>query len=218
MKGKCVSVFLILLLCNVLQSQDSLFISFLPTIELEVKDSLPKIEMLKAYVNSFQLWCKDELVWEGGKNHFLLDIEKPESLLLGFSLPKKLKYDAIQFMLGVDSTIQAGGVMGGDLDPLKGMYWTWNTGYINFKLEGTSPESNERNHGFQYHLGGYQAPYPSNQIIRLAVAKKAQLIIKINPFLFLEQVDIAEEATLMSPGKRAQELSILATEIFSIDE
>jgi hypothetical protein len=44
---------------------------------------------------------------------------------LSFDLPTYLKYDQIQFQLGIDSLTNVSGAMGGDLDPTKGMYWTW---------------------------------------------------------------------------------------------
>src|SRR4051812_28015316 len=46
-------------------------------------------------------------------------------------------YKSIRFMLGVDSARNVSGVQNGDLDLSKSgdMFWSWNTGYIFFKLE-----------------------------------------------------------------------------------
>ena len=45
--------------------------------------------------------------------------------------------------------------MDGDLDPVHGMYWTWQSGYIQFKLEGLLRDSaGERK--LELHLGGFE--------------------------------------------------------------
>ena len=44
----------------------------------------------------------------------------------------------IRFLLGVDSLDQIRGAQTGALDPARGMYWTWNSGYQSFKIEGYS--------------------------------------------------------------------------------
>jgi hypothetical protein len=62
----------------------------------------------------------------------------------------------IQLQLGVDSADQSRGAQTGALDPAKGMFWTWNSGYINFKIEGNSPFSKQPSHLFEYHIGGYR--------------------------------------------------------------
>jgi hypothetical protein len=64
-------------------------------------------------------------------------------------------YDALVFYIGVDSLRNVSGAQTGALDPLNGMFWTWNTGYIMAKMEGSSPASTEPNNEVLFHIGGY---------------------------------------------------------------
>ncbi len=59
-------------------------------------------------------------------------------------------------MLGVDSLHNVSGAQGGDLDPAKNMFWSWTTGYIMLKLEGTAPSSTVSGNVIEYHLGGFK--------------------------------------------------------------
>jgi hypothetical protein len=45
----------------------------------------------------------------------------------------------------------------GDLDPIHGMIWTWNTGYIFFKHEGQFLDQNMMPQQLLYHYGTDQA-------------------------------------------------------------
>jgi hypothetical protein len=67
--------------------------------------------------------------------------------------------NGIQFELGIDSADQNRGAQSGALDPAKGMFWTWNSGYQSFKIEGLSPLSDQPAHIVAYHIGGYRYPY-----------------------------------------------------------
>ena len=49
------------------------------------------------------------------------------------------------------------GVMTDDLDPLHGMFWTWNSGYIYARLEGQSDSAKAPAHRFTWDIGGYKA-------------------------------------------------------------
>ena len=70
-------------------------------------------------------------------------------------------YNRITFTIGVDSLRSTMDISKrqGVLDPAQGhdgMYWTWNSGYIFFKMEGTSPSAPaEQEHKYYYHIGGY---------------------------------------------------------------
>ena len=60
----------------------------------------------------------------------------------------------------MDSIDNCSGAQSGALDPINGMFWSWNTGYIFLKLEGIAEASNSPLSLFEYHIGGYS--YPNN--------------------------------------------------------
>ena len=65
-------------------------------------------------------------------------------------------YSAVEWMLGVDSARNVSGVQTGALDPANGMFWTWNSGYVQFQLEGSMPD---RTLDFLYHIGGFKGQF-----------------------------------------------------------
>ena len=106
-------------------------------------------------------------------------------VVLILKLPPDLTYDQLAFDIGIDSITNVSGAMGGDLDPTKGMYWTWQSGYINFKLEGTSPDCPARKNEFQFHLGGYAYPNASVQKIALTATGQGNINVQMNLDMFL---------------------------------
>jgi len=125
-------------------------------------------------------------------------------------------YDSIRFMVGVDSLTSVSGAMGGDLDPTKGMFWTWNTGYIFFKAEGTSPICDTRKNRYVYHLGGYDGQYAAQQWVTLPLDLiRGSMGIIIDLDEFINQVDLIKAPSLMSPGKETYEHSLIVSSIFS---
>lgn len=68
------------------------------------------------------------------------------------------QYKAIKMLIGVDSAKNVSGTQSGDLDPSNGMFWSWSTGYIMLKLEGTSPQSGSSTKSFAFHIGGFSGP------------------------------------------------------------
>jgi pyruvate/2-oxoglutarate dehydrogenase complex dihydrolipoamide acyltransferase (E2) component len=73
-------------------------------------------------------------------------------------------YTAIEYTIGVDSTRNVSGAQTGALAPSNGMFWSWLTGYIFIKAEGTSPESGASNGEFKYHIGGFKNENNTNAI------------------------------------------------------
>lgn len=76
-------------------------------------------------------------------------------------------YNQLSLILGVDSLRNSTGLQEGALDPAYGMFWTWATGYIFFKLEGRTT----LNQTFGLHVG-------SNTIIPINKASLSQFKIK----------------------------------------
>lgn len=73
-------------------------------------------------------------------------------------------YKSIKFMIGIDSLRNTMDISKrtGILDPAAGaagMYWSWNSGYIFMKMEGTSPsapiDSATNSRKFRMHIGGF---------------------------------------------------------------
>ena len=96
------------------------------------------------------------------------------------------------------------------------MYWTWQSGYVNFKLEGKSKACSARNNFFQYHIGGYQAPHSTISNIELDVSNQNLIVIDFKIDSFLNEIDLTKTHSVMSPNKTAVSLSNRFLEIIKI--
>lgn len=177
-----------------------------------------QISVLKFYISNITLLLKDETVWQNNKQFYLVDFENKKNIDLNFPM-NVTDYDVIKFDLGIDSTTNVAGVLGGDLDPTKGMYWTWQSGYINFKIEGTSTQSPTRNNEFIFHIGGYKSPNNPLQTIELKLEEEKNTIqIHFDLESFFSQINLKELNHIMLPNKDAVELAKLVNNLFSISK
>lgn len=179
-----------------------------------IKEDTFRIETLRFYVSNIAFLNEGKRVYTESTGYHLIDAEDSATYRIAFHSPKKLMYDEIQFNVGIDSATNVAGVMGGDLDPTKGMYWSWQSGYINFKLEGWNPKSTARKQEFHYHLGGYQTPYAALNTVRIPFDKK-KTGITVQLASFLEQLNVSELPAIMSPGERSVALSKVIPTLFS---
>ena len=162
------------------------------------KDSLIFHE-LKLYLSDFQFekeTRKQELVGPQ-----FIDLEDPSSLCLFPDFPVA-EYQSLRFHFGLDSSYHVSESVDGPLNPMNGMYWAWNSGYIQFKCIGTSSSIPLTDQTFEYHLGGYRQPFETTQSIQNPI-KGNKLILDIKPF-FEQTVDFTLVQRVMIPGEIAQ--------------
>lgn len=175
-----------------------------------------KFEVLKFYISKVTLKQTNNIVWQENDSFHLIDFDENDSNALCLEIPDDIEFDAIQFNLGIDSLTNVSGALGGDLDPTKGMYWTWQSGYVNFKLQGTSSLCNNPKNEFEFHLGGYLKPFNNLQTIQLMISNPNQFIIAFNLEQFVNQLDLENVNHIMSPSAAAVEHAQLAAKCFSI--
>lgn len=175
-------------------------------------------EAIRFYISNVQFFQDDAFVSFLEKKHHLIDLEDPESLKINLEKNVDLNFNKIKFDFGIDSLTNVSGAFGGDLDPTNGMYWTWQSGYINFKLEGVTPSCPARKNFFQFHLGGYQAPFTNVQSVELAVLDKKNIVIELPIDQLLEKINLKETYQIMSPNQQAVDMAQLVASLFSISK
>ena len=163
-----------------------------------------EFEDCRFYISHLVTYSSGKL-WKDEEKAHLIDLEENASILL---TPLSVKIDSTSFMIGIDSTTNVSGILDGDLDPINGMYWAWNSGYINFKLQGKSSKSTNTDKSFEFHLGGYLSPYQTVQSVTLPIKTTEETIeIEIELSRFIEQLDLSSMNSIMIPGKDAVHLS-----------
>ncbi len=172
----------------------------------EINDSI-RFDNLKFYFSNVYFSKGGKSFDSLSKKYHLYDSEIDTSSNCSFNSVDYFICDSLHLTIGIDSITNVSGAMGGDLDPVNGMYWAWQSGYINFKIEGVSPLCNTRNHVFQYHIGGYSAPYASARKISFAAAGNYSVTLTIPLDELLKKIDIKTTNEVMSPGKKATEIS-----------
>jgi hypothetical protein len=143
------------------------------------------VSQLQYFVSNIKLRRTDgkEYAIRQDDSYFLVQENNPATHLLKLKVPAG-DYNQLTFILGVDSLRNTMNISRrtGVLDPASsmdnGMYWSWNSGYIFFKMEGESPAAPPDptgSHKFRYHIGGfggYSAPTINNiKTITLDLAK-----------------------------------------------
>lgn len=177
-----------------------------------------EIAELKFYVSNMQLLKNGEVVFTEGNSFHLLDAKQAQTLQLSMDTKQPITFDELKFDLGIDSSSNVSGAMGGDLDPTKGMYWTWQSGYINFKLEGRSKHCETRNKEYQFHLGGYQSPNSCLQTLRFQVDNPNRIALILNVKAILDKLDLAKTNHIMSPCTEAVMLSQMVANAFKVSK
>ncbi len=117
--------------------------------------------------------------------YFLIDESNASSLKPRLNIPQG-NYSSLSFMVGVDSLRNTKDLSQrtGVLDPTNtaaDMYWTWNSGYIFFKVEGNSAASLQTDKSYRFHIGlfgGYSSGTINNtRIVSINLSQKGNAII-----------------------------------------
>jgi len=180
------------------------------------KDTLT-IDFLKFYISDITFLKEGTQVGKSKEKHHLIDAQ--HSLIYkALCTIKNKNFDTITFLVGLDSKTQEKGIQGGVLDPTGQMYWTWQNGFINFKLEGESSLCTTRKNKFQFHVGGFQEPYATSQEVSLKAKGAMPLLIKVEVASFFNAIDISQTNTVTSPNKNAVMVSKVLPNLFSVHE
>ena len=165
----------------------------------ENKDSI-SFSTLKMYFSDFRF--REKL--SGGITEIdtLIFYDLADSSTHTFFNDLNLKnFESLAFTLGLDSTKNVSGELENAYDPLLGMYWAWNTGYVNLKLVGKSNLILTKTHDFEFHLGGYRYPLATAQNIKVDL--NDQYIYFDLQKLFSESINLSKNHHIMLPGKDA---------------
>lgn len=156
------------------------------------------IDALKFYVSDvcFQYKNGDSLLI---KKNVLVDVLDSNSNVI-FPDKRLIGLSRITFSIGVDSSKTMEGVFNGDLDPAKGMFWSWQSGYINFKLEYHNQENVEHD----FHIGGFMGKYNSYRTLSYEIPTD-KIIQNINFDIgyFMKFIQSKEIENVMSPNGKS---------------
>ncbi len=165
------------------------------------------VTKLKYYVSNIQ-FVNDKII-KPNKSVYLIDASKNNVLKVPVYYTK---ITGVSFWLGVDSIDNCSGAQSGALDPLNDMFWTWNNGYIMFKLEGKSNSSKADNNRIEHHIGGYKGANKTMRKIFLPVdenyfKKNNSITIQLNLDKYwkgLNELLISETPVITAPGEKAK--------------
>jgi hypothetical protein len=93
---------------------------------------------LMYYLSNISLISSKNKHWSEKESYRLIKIDSSQNHRITLkidSIPTD-KYQKLSFGIGIDSVRNHSGAQIADLDPLQGMFWTWEQGYVFFKAEG----------------------------------------------------------------------------------
>jgi hypothetical protein len=173
-----------------------------------------QINSFKFYLSSIKLYNTNLLVDEELNSYHLIDLLDTSKNKLKLRRNNNNPFNRIEFNLGIDSATNVSGAMEGDLDPTNNMYWTWQSGYINLKLEGIFEDGIQR----EYHLGGYAYPNNALQKVSLKMNSSGNTIIYIHIEDFIHSIPDSIPFKFMTPDPKAVYLSQLFAKCLSSEK
>lgn len=178
------------------------------------------------YLSNFSVTYSDGKKGKMPATYFLIDLSDSSSCRIQLPIENK-KIQSLHFLLGIDSATNVKGVQKGVLDPVRGMFWTWNTGYVMAKMEGISPVSTMPGKKFSYHVGGFTGNQNVVKSIDLNMTgntdlKKEHSIILLADLLHWfngpSPLSIAAKPNCHTPGELAQKIAGNYQSMFSIQK
>ena len=176
------------------------------------------ITKMKFYLSNIVLELEDGTQYKESNSFHLVDGETLSSLEFNLKNVPDIKIKKIGFAVGIDSKNSISEKFDGDLDPALGMYWAWNTGYINMKLEGKSSSCTTVKKEFQFHIGGYLPKQNALQEIELKIDENQIINIEVELSKWLDSLTLKETNSIMIPGENAMAMARIYKNIFEIKQ
>lgn len=181
------------------------------------------VDRFRYYVSNFSITDNKGGLYRLPAAYYLVDEADPLSKTIQFAVPD-VPIAAVHFLLGVDSLRNVSGIQTGALDPMKGMFWTWNSGYIMAKLEGTCEGLATAAQRFTYHIGGFRFGMNAARNISVRLPEKetpaTKIILTANIekwFTGNRKIRIAETPVCHSPGPLAVTFANNYSHMFSFN-
>ncbi|HUP11313.1 MAG TPA: MbnP family protein [Niastella sp.] len=224
------------------EKEHNLIIKFLP---VATYDSVPLV-LGKSYKNNFKeeytptafkFYVHNFVMTniDSGKTfklaqdkYYLVDFADSASTEIKIAIAPYV-YNRLFITIGVDSARNVSGAQTDALDPANGMFWTWNTGYIMAKLEGTSPKSPQAGK-FEYHIGGFSGsesviktiellfPYTNNLDLKPGGESHMFITCDANDWFWNPwDIKIADNPVITTPGLLAKQVAENYAKMFTID-
>ncbi len=189
-----------------------------------------QISKFNYFISNIVITSNNNSTYAEPESYHLVFHSDPSSKTISITNVPPASYKSISFTLGVDSARNRSGAQTGALDPAgtaANMYWNWNSGYIMFKLEGTSPSSPDINKIIQYHIGGYGGVNKTQRNFTFNFASTtANVSSLLNPTIHLSAnvnelfknpslIDIAIEYYQVTTGTGAKKFADNYADIFT---
>lgn len=179
------------------------------------------ITRFKYYISHISITGAGQKEKELSSETFLIDEVVPASKTLTFTTDITTP-QTLSFIIGVDSALNVSGVQTGALDPLNGMFWTWNSGYIFAKLEGKSDSSKAPAHSMQYDVGGFRSNNNAARKVQLTLPQGSTKYMidadLLKWFSGKHTIKLAQSPLCHQPGVLAMKLADNYANMFSIEK
>jgi MbnP len=185
------------------------------------------ITMFKYYVSSFSLTTTSGQEVALTPQYFLVNEENDSTKRITLQKLPAGTYRSITFLLGVDSASNNSGAQTGALDPVNGMFWTWNSGYVMAKLEGSSPVSTMPANLIEFHIGGFKGANNALRMVQLSFPSPIELgqnghadfKVTADAYTWFDQpnrISFQQLASCTSPGAQAAAIADNYKSMFTI--
>jgi hypothetical protein len=174
------------------------------------------IDRMRFYLSAFVLEMENGEKYSEPNSFHLIDAEESSSYSFVLKNVPAGKIVSMSFNIGIDSITSVSGAMGGDLDPVKGMYWAWNSGYINAKLEGRCRSFNgKKSEPFEFHIGGYMQPHYAIRSVTMNVREQLNTISLLPDIAtWFNGWNKQQEKSIMIPGRAAMRVADRYSKMF----
>ncbi len=186
-----------------------------------------RVTKFNYYITNVKLIKDDNSIYSEPNSYHLLEHSNPASTLINLANVPTGSYKSVSFQLGVDSALNVSGAKPGDLDPINGMFWSWNSGYIMLKFEGSSPVSTASNKGLVFHVGGFSGVNKVQRTITINLGSTTANVNNSTPkikvsadamdlFVAPNAISFATLNTVHMPGTNAKLIADNYANMFSL--
>jgi len=182
-----------------------------------------KLSKFKYLVSNFRLVKADGSEYAVPESYFLVDASVPSSVKVMLKEIPSADYKSLKYIVGVDSARNTAGAQTGALATTNDLYWSWNSGYIFMKAEGTSPQNSM---GISYHIGGFKDANAAQREITINFGSESLQVRKGNEVVvhakadvkkLFNGFDVSTTSMMHMPGPKALQLADNYAQMFSFE-